>query len=342
MINIKGYDLLGNDTPEGIRFAWGGTRFGKLIESAAFNTRTKLGGEPICAYTTSVSAGCILHSQGCPCIFCRTGKVLPFGGLLTYKEIAKQNIFMVLADMHCDDHPALAGRPREFAYMGQGEPGYSYSQVRMAIELTNRAMKELGQTVYRHIVATCGVPETIQLFKSDIQNYYTERVTLHLSLHAAEQRSYLLPINEIYPLQDIIREADDIESITKEKTCVGIMLFWNFSPKGSNQTYSNTVENVLPLLDMLNPSAYRLSFCEYNITPDVAVAETYPECEKKKLMQAVQDRHFEAKFFSSFGQQEMTACGLLGGKQPDNYASEKWCSLDCMAENLIEKLYLKA
>ena len=44
MINIKGYDLLGNDTPEGIRFAWGGTRFGKLIESAAFNTRTKLGG----------------------------------------------------------------------------------------------------------------------------------------------------------------------------------------------------------------------------------------------------------------------------------------------------------
>ena len=93
---------------------------------------------------------------------------------------------MVLADMHCDDHPALAGRPREFAYMGQGEPGYSYSQVRMAIELTNRAMKELGQTVYRHIVATCGVPETIQLFKSDIQNYYTERVTLHLSLHAAD------------------------------------------------------------------------------------------------------------------------------------------------------------
>lgn len=338
MITIKGYDLLGTDNPVGIRFAWGGDRFGKLIESAAFNTRTKLGGEPVCAYTTSVSAGCILRAQGCPCVFCRTGKVLPFGGLLTYKEIAKQNIFMVLADMHCDDNPALANRPREFAYMGQGEPGYSYGQVRMAIELTNRAMRELGQTVYRHIIATSGVPETIRSFKTDVQSYYTERVTLHLSLHAAEQRSHLMPINEIYPLQEVINEAEDVISFTNEKTCVGILLFWNFKTKGSTQTYSNTVDNVLPLLDMLNPSAYRLSFCEYNATPDVADAETYPECEKQRLMKAILNRHFDAKFFSSFGQQELTACGLLGGKQPDCQVSEKLLSLDTMAEELINKL----
>lgn len=338
MIKIIGYDILGKAKPEGIRFAWGGERFGNLIESAAFNRRTKLGGENICAYTTSVSAGCVLRTQGCPCAFCRTGKVLPFGGFLTYKEIAKQNILMVLSDMHCDDHPDLANRPREFAYMGQGEPGYSYSQVRMAIELTNKVMKELKQTVYRHIIATSGIPETIRLIKQDVQNYYTERVTLHLSLHAAEQRDYLMPINKIYPLTDVVKEAEDMAYITGEKTCVGIMLFWNFITKGSTNTYSNTVENVIPLLHLLNPAAFRLSFCEYNTSSDVGKSEVYPNNERENLMNMVQEHGFEVKFFSSFGQEELTACGLLGGKEPNNKVSEKWHRLDAMAEELIDRL----
>ena len=63
MIKIEGYDILGKVPPEGIRFAWKGEKFGHLIESAAFNKRTKLDGEAICAYTTSVSAGCILDGQ---------------------------------------------------------------------------------------------------------------------------------------------------------------------------------------------------------------------------------------------------------------------------------------
>ena len=338
MIIIKGYDLIGMDVPNGVRFAWGGDRLGTLVESAAFNVRTKLGGESISAYTTSVSAGCILRCQGCPCVFCRTGRVLPFGRMLTYKEIAKQNIFMALVDMNCDGQLSLANQPREFAYMGQGEPGYSYSQVRMAIELTNRAMKALGQTVYRHIIATSGVPEIIQSIKTDIQHYYTERVTLHLSLHAAKQRSLLMPINEIYPLEDVIKHTDDLAAVANEKLCVGIMLFWNFRCKGAAWTYSNTIENLMPLLDMLDPSIYRLSFCEYNATPDVADAETYPEIEKQRLMQVVENLHFEAKFFSSFGKEELTACGLLGGKQPSRPVSEKWYRLECVAEELIDKL----
>lgn len=338
MIEVKGYDLIGIDIPTGIRFAWGGNRFGTLVESASFNTRTKLGCEPISAYTTSVSAGCILRAQGCPCVFCRTGRVLPFGGLLTYKEIAKQNIFMVLVDISRSEQTSLASQPREFAYMGQGEPGYSYSQVRMAIELTNRVMKELGQTVYRHIIATSGVPEIIKSLKSDVQHYYTERVTLHLSLHAAEQRSLLMPINEIYSLQDVIKQADDFTAVSNEKLCVGIMLFWKFRSKGASRVYSSTIENLMPLLDMLDPSFYRLSFCEYNASPDVADAETYPEVEKQRLMQVVKNLHFEAKFFSSFGKEKLTACGLLGGKQPDYQVSEKWYRLESTAEELIDKL----
>lgn len=338
MIKIEGYDILGKVPPEGIRFAWKGERFGNLIESAAFNKRTKLGGEAICAYTTSVSTGCILHSQKVPCVFCRTGNVLSFGGLLTYKEIAKQNVFMVLADLHCDDHPELADRPREFAYMGQGEPGLSYDQVRLAIELTNRAMKKLGQTVYRHIFATSGIPEAIIAFKDDIKNYYTERVTLHLSLHAADKRDLLMPVNRQFPMQEVLKQANEVSDLTGEKTCVGIMLFWNFRPRGSKIQYSNTIENVVPILDMLDPDRYRLSFCEYNPFHDIGEADTYPEHEAKKLLELAQSRHFEAKLFSSFGRDEQSACGMLGGKVPERIASEKWRELDNIAEKIIEEL----
>lgn len=145
-MDIVGYDILEDG---GLRYAWKDARFKKCIESAAFINRSKGKLEDICGYTTSVSSGCILRTQGNQCAFCRTGNVLPFGGLLTYKEIAKQNIFMVLSDIYCEDHPELHNKKREFAYMGQGEPGYSYSQVRMAIELTNTVMRELNQQVFR-------------------------------------------------------------------------------------------------------------------------------------------------------------------------------------------------
>lgn len=337
MISIIGYDHLGHQQPEGLRFAWGDERFSNLVESAAFNTRTKLGGEEICAYTTSVSSGCILRSQGISCVFCRTGKVLPFGGLLTTQEIAKQNVFMVLADMHCDDHPELRNRPREFAYMGQGEPGYSYSQLRQAIEITNSVMKKLGQIVYRHIFSTSGIPEAIQAYKNDVKGYFTERVTLHLSLHAAEHRSLLMPVNQRYPLTDVLKQTDDLYALTGEKVCVGIMLFWNFKSKGSEWTYSNTMDNAAQLLSLLNPDKYRLSFCEFNPSPELGSADIYPETEAQRLLQLVNERGFEAKLFSSFGRDEQTACGMLGGKQPGCTASEKWKELDEMAEELIEE-----
>lgn len=337
MINIIGYDHLGHQKSEGLRFAWGDKRFRNLVESAAFNTRTKLGGEEICAYTTSVSSGCILRSQGIPCVFCRTGKVLPFEGLLSAQEIAKQNVFMVLADMHCDDYPELRNRPREFAYMGQGEPSYSYSQLRQAIEITNSVMKKLEQKVYRHIFSTSGIPEAIQAYKNDLKGYFTERVTLHLSLHAAEHRSQLMPVNQKYPLLDVLKQTDDLYALTEEKTCVGIMLFWNFKAKGSEWMYSNTVDNVEQLLTLLTPDKYRLSFCEFNPSPELGSADIYLEAETKSLLQLAKERGFEAKLFSSFGRAEQTACGMLGGKQPSHTASEKWKELDEMAEKLIEE-----
>lgn len=215
-----GYDKL-NEDKDGIRFAWKANDSNFYVESASFINRSKGISENICGYTTSVSIGCILHEKNIPCSFCRTGNALPFGGKLSYKDIAKQNVFMVLADMNCPDNPELKDKRREFAYMGQGEPGFSYDQVRHAIELTNTIMRAIDQKVERHVFATCGVPFAIRDYLSDLEFYYSERVTLHLSLHATKRRSELMPINNVFPYQESLAELNKVCDKSNEKHVLG-------------------------------------------------------------------------------------------------------------------------
>lgn len=336
-MNIIGYDLLSNGN-EGIRYAWSSEQFKNYIESAAFINRSKGKFENISGYTTSVSSGCFLKVQDLQCLFCRTGNMLPFGGFLNYKEIAKQNIFMVLTDIYCNNNPELKNKMREFAYMGQGEPGFSYSQVRLAIELTNRVMKKLGQKVYRHVFATCGVTKAIQDYMYDLENYFTEKVTLHLSLHATINRELIMPIERLYPYRDSLKYLDYIFDISREKTCIGIMLFNNFTPTGKDYSYSNSCSNILDIIKNLNPNTCRLSFCEYNSSPILGSSNEYAEADAQKLLKISQSMGFESKLFSSFGKEKKAACGMLGGKNPDNIASKKWNELDTYAEELINEL----
>lgn len=337
MIHAVGYDLLGTDGNDGIRCVWKKGGCGGYVESAAFINRRKGTEDGICGYTASVSAGCILNAFHMQCAFCRTGNRLPFGGLLPYTDIAKQNVFMVMADMDCADRPDLALRQREFAYMGQGEPGYSYVQVRMAIELTNRIMDALGQKVYRHIFATCGIPEAMQAYREDIAHFYTGRVTLHFSLHATERRDMLMPVNRLYPYRRCVDILNQIYGISGEKPCVGILLLKDFAPNGKGFVYTNTYQDVARTLSELDPQKCRISFCEYNGSEDVCSWGSYTEEEAVRLMELADGMGFEAKLFSSFGREEQTACGMLGGKGPDAAVPDKWRRLEEETDRLIEE-----
>lgn len=334
---VMGYDVLGEVEQEGLRYAWKKDGCKHYIESAAFINRRKMTDEGISAYTTSVSAGCILRLHNNQCTFCRTGNTLPFGGLLSYIDIAKQNVFMVLTDLNCENHPELALREREFAYMGQGEPGFSYQQVRLAIELTNRIMDGLGQKVYRHVFATCGVPDAIYAYQEDVKSFFTKRVTLHFSLHATKQRSLLMPINLSYPYQKCIAAVEKAYDVSGEKPCIGIMLFNNFKPRDRDFIYTNTYQNVEQILLELNPQKCRLSFCEYNGAEDIC--EWEPDCRDmtEELVKLAEGMGFETKLFSSFGRGKQSACGMLGGKTPECVVSEKWKYLEREANRLIEQ-----
>lgn len=317
-----GFSHLGQVNADGIRYVWQLRDNAPYIESAAFRARAKIptsdADSHISAYTTSVSGGCALTAAKVPCRFCRTGNTLRFSGHLSAKEIALQNVFMVLSDMD-QTGQAAADNPREFAYMGQGEPGYSYPQLREAIRITNKAMSALGQKVHRHLLATCGVTEMIDAFMSDLENDYFNgtRVTFHYSLHAASDRDFVMPIENIYSYKEVIQRLPRLYELTGEKSCVGVLLFKNYCNGSSTKSHYTDMKEIETIAAELDPAVCRISLCEFNPCDSVGTnGEISPE-EAAELTTMLEDKGFEVKLFASFGRQENTACGLLGGTMPD-------------------------
>lgn len=321
-INLFGYDLLGPSGKEGIRYAWAlNNNWNNYIESAAFNKRSMINitetDKTISAYTTSVSSGCVLKSTGIQCRFCRTGRLLPFGGFLSDAEIAVQNITMVLADISCSNIKNIRANKREFAYMGQGEPGYSYAQIRSAIRITNLAMERMSQTVYRHIIATSGVPEMINELTTDIEAGFfgDSRLTMHFSLHRINNRKLLMPIEQIYPYQRIIQALSRLSQATNDKPCIGVLLLRNFSTKGL-PSFTNDEKEMEKIADLLDPELHRVSLCEYNESIEVGCNDPIDDKEANIFLNVFKEKGIEAKLFASFGKSQGAACGLFGGKEP--------------------------
>lgn len=343
-ITPVGYSNLGTARNDGIRYVWQLGPKRPYIESAAFTTRAKIPvheqDNTISAYTTSVSSGCALTPALVPCKFCRTGNSLRFSGPLSAAEIAMQNILMVLVDMENTAYPPAMRNLREFAYMGQGEPGFSYTQLRQAIKITNAVLEKLGQKVFRHIVATCGVPELVDALMEDLtKGFYGEtRITFHFSLHATEHRSDVMPINTMYDYQQIIRRLPYVRQVTGEKPCIGVLMFKDYC-NGSCKNYSTDAAELERIANLLDPEVCRISLCEFNPCDSVGKNGIVTPEEANAMVEYLQGRGFEVKLFASFGRQENTACGLLGGTKPDIPTDEKMLEYYARAQQLIAEVY---
>lgn len=147
---------------------------------------------------------CVTTQVGCRmgCSFCAS----TFGGLvrnLTAGEIVDQIIMMGL------DLPE-GERVGSVVLMGSGEPMENYDQVLKAIRLMHDP--EGLNIGYRHItISTSGlVPAMRRLTTEDIP------ITLALSLHAPndELRSQLMPVNKMFPVQEVLAAARDYASET--------------------------------------------------------------------------------------------------------------------------------
>ena len=131
---------------------------------------------------------CVSSQSGCPltCTFCATGR-MAFGRNLTAWEILDQVL-----------HFRRTEPVNHLVFMGMGEPFMNVDAVLAAA----RRLPELGVTHRRTTISTVGWVPGLTRFVEDV----TEPIRLALSLHSAdpELRSELMPVNDRYPLADVV------------------------------------------------------------------------------------------------------------------------------------------
>ena len=131
---------------------------------------------------------CVSSQSGCPltCSFCATG-AMRFGRNLRASEILDQVL-------HFRRHEDV----NHLVFMGMGEPFLNYDEVLAAA----RRLPGIGITHRRTTISTVGWMPGLTRFVDEVE----EPIRLALSLHAPtdELRSQLMPVNDRYPLADVL------------------------------------------------------------------------------------------------------------------------------------------
>jgi 23S rRNA (adenine2503-C2)-methyltransferase len=183
---------------------------------------------------------CLSSQSGCPltCTFCATG-AMKFGRNLTASEILDQALhFRRVEDV---DHAV---------FMGMGEPMMNLDNVLAAC----RRLPDIGITHRRTAISTVGwIPGIDRLAQSELP------VRLALSLHAADDdlRSQLMPVNERYPLADVLAACERFHAAKRRLVFVEYVML-----AGVNDRY----EQAVALADLLDPKVFKVNLIPYNPT----------------------------------------------------------------------------
>jgi 23S rRNA (adenine2503-C2)-methyltransferase len=203
------------------------------------------GGHPVEAvlmrYRDGRRSVCVSSQSGCPltCTFCATGQ-MSFHRNLSASEILDQALhFRRLEPI---DH---------VVFMGMGEPMLNVDEV-IAVA---RRLPDLGVTHRRTTVSTVGWLPGLRRFVDDVE----EPVRLALSLHAAEPalRSQLMPVNDRYPLADVLAECRRYFELRRRKVFVEYVLLAGVNDR---------VEQAQTLAGVLDPKVFKVNLIPYNPT----------------------------------------------------------------------------
>src|SRR5204863_7117323 len=184
---------------------------------------------------------CLSSQSGCPltCTFCATGR-MRFGRNLTESEILDQALHF--RRIEPVDHAV---------FMGMGEPMLNLDSVLEAA----RALPDVGITWRRTTISTVGWLPGLRRFVDEVE----EPIRLAFSLHAPtdELRSELMPVNERYPLGDVIAECARYFAQRRRKVFVEYVML-----RGVN----DRVEQARALADLLDPKVFKVNLIPYNPT----------------------------------------------------------------------------
>ncbi|MDX6510602.1 MAG: rRNA (adenine2503-C2)-methyltransferase [Gaiellaceae bacterium] len=184
---------------------------------------------------------CLSSQSGCPltCTFCATGQ-MQFGRNLTPSEILDQALHF--RRIEPVDHAV---------FMGMGEPMLNFDNVVAAA----RRLPDLGITHRRTTISTVGWLPGLTRFVDEVE----EPIRLALSLHAAapELRSQLMPVNDRYPLPDVLAECRRYFELRHRKVYVEYVMLAGVNDR---------VEQAVELAGLLDPKVFKVNLIPYNPT----------------------------------------------------------------------------
>ncbi|MBA2766012.1 MAG: 23S rRNA (adenine(2503)-C(2))-methyltransferase RlmN [Solirubrobacterales bacterium] len=183
---------------------------------------------------------CLSSQSGCPltCTFCATG-AMRFGRNLLAAEILDQALHF--RRVEAIDH---------VVFMGMGEPMMNLDAVLAAC----RALPDVGVTHRHTAISTVGwIPGIERLTDEGMP------LRLALSLHAADDalRTRLMPVNERYPLADVLAACRAYFEATRRTVFIEYVML-----AGVNDRH----EQARALVDVLDPRAFKVNLIPYNPT----------------------------------------------------------------------------
>jgi 23S rRNA (adenine2503-C2)-methyltransferase len=163
-----------------------------------------------------------------------------FGRNLTGSEILDQALHFRRVEQvdHC-------------VFMGMGEPMLNLD----AVVDAGRRLPDLGITPRRTTISTVGWLPGLRRFVDEVE----EPIRLALSLHAADDtlRTELMPVNERYPLTDVVAECRRYVELRRRKVFVEYVML-----AGVN----DDAEHAAQLARLLDPKAFKVNLIPYNPT----------------------------------------------------------------------------
>lgn len=256
---------------------------------------------------------CLSSQSGCPlaCTFCATG-AMAFGRNLTASEMLDQALhFRRRAEV---DHAV---------FMGMGEPMLNLDAVLAAA----RRLPALGIAHRRTTISTVGWLPGLRRFVAEVD----EPIRLALSLHAPddELRSRIMPVNDRYPLADVLAECRRHARATNRRVYVEYVML-----AGVN----DAPEQAKALAALLGRDEFKVNLIPYNPwagsavgraagarpkTPPAAEGGLYAGSSRERIaaFKAVLDRaRVPATVRLTRGRDIEAACGQLAAAPRDRRA----------------------
>jgi 23S rRNA (adenine2503-C2)-methyltransferase len=251
-----------------------------------FDTRD---GRPIEAvlmrYRDGRRSVCVSSQSGCPltCTFCATGK-MKFARNLSADEILDQALHFRRVEPI--DH---------VVFMGMGEPTMNIDNVLAACE----RLPDIGVTNRRTAVSTVGwVPGIDRLADCEMP------IALALSLHAPNDglRSQLMPVNDRFPLAEVLAACDRYRAKRRRRIFVEYVML-----DGVN----DHPEHARELAALLDPRVYKVNLIPYN--PTGAYDGSSPE-RIENFRAVLAEHRMPATVRLTRGRDIDAACGQLAAK----------------------------